>query len=104
MPSAFHPEVTLEMKQIWTLAAAERLKMPGAQQRGVHLSMHPLYDPPLDRWIDGFLDRWLATQAAAVVGSAFRDAGDEGENARGNLLRIAREESAALFAAGGGAA
>ena len=34
--------------------------MPGAQQRGVHLSMHPLYDPPLDRWINGFLDRWLA--------------------------------------------
>ena len=59
----FHPEVTLEMKQIWTLKAAERLKMPGAQQRGVHLSMHALYDPPLDRWINGFLDRWLATDS-----------------------------------------
>jgi GMP synthase (glutamine-hydrolysing) len=23
--------------------------------------MHALYDPPLDRWIDGFVDRWLAT-------------------------------------------
>ena len=57
----FHPEVTLEMKEIWTLKAAERLKLPGAQQRGVHLSMHSLYDPPLHRWIDGFLDRWLAT-------------------------------------------
>ena len=57
----FHPEVTLEMKEIWTLKAAERLKMPGAQPRGVHLAMHPLYDPPLDRWINGFLDRWLAT-------------------------------------------
>jgi len=57
----FHPEVTLEMKGIWTLSAAERLKSPGAQQRGVHLSMHALYDPPIDRWIDGFLDRWLAT-------------------------------------------
>jgi GMP synthase (glutamine-hydrolysing) len=57
----FHPEVTLEMKEIWTLTAAERLNSPGAQQRGVHLSMHALYDPPLQRWIDGFLDRWLAT-------------------------------------------
>lgn len=56
----FHPEVTLEMKRIWTISAAERLTMPGAQQRGVHLSMHALYDPPLDRWIDRFLDRWLA--------------------------------------------
>jgi GMP synthase (glutamine-hydrolysing) len=59
----FHPEVTLEMKQIWTMKAAERLRQPGAQQRGVHLSMHALYDPPLGRWVDGFLDRWLATDA-----------------------------------------
>jgi GMP synthase (glutamine-hydrolysing) len=59
----FHPEVTLEMKQIWPMKAAERLKQPGAQQRGVHLSMHALYDPPLGRWIDGFLDRWLDTDA-----------------------------------------
>ena len=59
----FHPEVTLEMKEIWTMKAAERLKLPGAQQRGVHLAMHALYDPPLDRWINGFLDRWLATDA-----------------------------------------
>jgi GMP synthase (glutamine-hydrolysing) len=57
----FHPEVTLEMKHLWTLQASESLKRKGAQQRGVHLSMHPLYDPPLGRWIDGFLDRWLAT-------------------------------------------
>jgi GMP synthase (glutamine-hydrolysing) len=53
--------VTYEMKEIWTVKAAERLKMPGAHQRGVHLSMHALSDPPLDRWIDGFLDRWLAS-------------------------------------------
>ena len=57
----FHPEVTLEMKQIWTLSAAERLTLPGAQQRGVHLAMHPLYDPPIDRWINRFVDRWLAS-------------------------------------------
>jgi GMP synthase (glutamine-hydrolysing) len=57
----FHPEVTLEMKTIWTLKATESLKRPGAQPRGVHLSMHPFYDPPLDRWINRFLDRWLAT-------------------------------------------
>jgi GMP synthase (glutamine-hydrolysing) len=72
-PSAFgfqfHPEVTLEMKGIWTLSAAERLKMPGAQQRGVHLSMHALYDPPLDRWINGFLDRWLATDQRGAAAS-----------------------------------
>ncbi|MBM3645566.1 MAG: hypothetical protein FJX02_14650 [Alphaproteobacteria bacterium] len=58
----FHPEVTLEMKEIWTVKAAERLKMAGAHQRGVHLSMHSLFDPPLGRWIDGFLDGWLASK------------------------------------------
>ena len=57
----FHPEVTLEMKHVWTLEASEGLQHPEAQARGVHLSMHALYDPPLDRWIKGFLDRWLAT-------------------------------------------
>jgi len=57
----FHPEVTLEMKQVWTLTAAERLTIPGAQQRGVHISMHPFYDPPIERWIDRFLGRWLAS-------------------------------------------
>lgn len=72
----FHPEVTLEMKGIWTLSAAERLKMPGAQQRGVHLSMHPIYDPPLDRWIDGFLDRWLATDRRLPGSVEFAAAAD----------------------------
>ena len=48
------------MKEIWTLNS-ERLKQPGIQQRGVHLSMHALYDPPIDRWINRFVDRWLAS-------------------------------------------
>ena len=65
----FHPEVTLQMKEVWTLNS-ERLKQPGVQQRGVHLSMHALYDPPLDRWIDGFLDRWLATDTRIASASA----------------------------------
>jgi len=57
----FHPEVTLEMKETWTAAAAERLTSPGAQPREVHLGEHDRYDPPIGRWIDGFLDKWLAT-------------------------------------------
>jgi len=28
--------------------------------------MHTLYDPPLDRWINRFLDRWLATDRRAI--------------------------------------
>ncbi len=91
----FHPEVTLEMKQIWTLSAAERLKMPGAHQRGVHLAMHPLYDPPLDRWINGFLDRWLA----ADTQSRFR----AGESSRSRTSRIRRRRQLAAAMARRGA-
>ena len=55
------------------MKAAERLKLSGAQQRGVHLSMHPLYDPPLDRWINGFLDRWLAADTRLASAPAQPD-------------------------------
>ena len=72
----FHPEVTLEMKEIWTLKAAERLKMPGAQQRGVHLSMHRALRSaarPLDRR----LPRSLAGDATrgSIVGACEAFAG-----------------------------
>lgn len=60
----FHPEVTLEMKDSWTSQAAAALQRPGAQPRDIHLGEHDRHDPPLGRWIDGFLDRWLATAAA----------------------------------------
>jgi GMP synthase (glutamine-hydrolysing) len=41
--------------------------MPAAQQRGVHLAIHAPYDPPRNRWIDIFLDRWLATEQRQAV-------------------------------------
>ena len=63
----FHPEVTLDMKDVWTTQAAERLKSPGAQPRDVHLGEHDRHDPMIGRWIDGFLDRWLATARVAAT-------------------------------------
>jgi GMP synthase (glutamine-hydrolysing) len=63
----FHPEVTLEMKDRWTIQAAERLKSPGAQPRETHLGEHDRHDPPLGRWIDRFLDKWLATGGKAAA-------------------------------------
>lgn len=64
----FHPEVTLEMKEIWTVKAAERLKLPGAQPREHHIDMHPVHDPALGAWIDRFLDLWLASKSGASAG------------------------------------
>lgn len=62
----FHPEVTLEMKDLWTSGskASERLALPGAMPRERHLAEHPIHDPPLAAWIDRFLDRWLASRTA----------------------------------------
>jgi len=56
----FHPEVTLEMKHIWTEKAAERLKLPGAMPREQHIDLHPVHDPALGDWTGRFLDQWLA--------------------------------------------
>ena len=55
----FHPEVTLEMKEIWTVKGAERLKMPGAQPAEQHIELHPVHDPKLGAWTERFLRRWL---------------------------------------------
>lgn len=55
----FHPEVTLEMKQIWTVKGAERLKLPGALPAEQHIELHPVHDPKLGAWTERFLRRWL---------------------------------------------
>lgn len=66
----FHPEVTLEMKDLWTSKSEERLVLPGAMPRQRHLEEHPIHDPPLGRWIDRFLDRWLACGTVTPMAAA----------------------------------
>ena len=66
----FHPEVTLDMKRRWTSFAAHRLVLPGAQPAQSHIDNHPVYDPPIDRWIRGFLAKLMgkaAVQAGPVL-------------------------------------
>jgi len=53
----FHPEVTGEKIEQWTLRSAERLKLPGAQPREAHLSGFAQYDGTINRWIQCFMDR-----------------------------------------------
>ncbi|QQS13142.1 MAG: gamma-glutamyl-gamma-aminobutyrate hydrolase family protein [Rhodospirillales bacterium] len=65
----FHPEVTLEMKRIWTTKAADRLTLPGAQPGDEHIGRHDEFDPQLGRWTDRFLDGWLATGRAVEAPS-----------------------------------
>lgn len=55
----FHPEVTLDMKRRWTTSAAHRLVMPGAQAAALHIDGHEIYDPPVDKWIRGFVEKLM---------------------------------------------
>jgi len=60
----FHPEVTYAMMCRWTVRAHERMAMPGARPRTEHLDGWYRYDPAVRRFLDAFLDHWLAPSAA----------------------------------------
>ncbi len=60
----FHPEVTAKMMRLWTVRAAHRLVLPGAQSREAQIETGDRVDADVGRWLDGFFDHWLATPAA----------------------------------------
>jgi GMP synthase (glutamine-hydrolysing) len=66
----FHPEVTHAMLCRWTVRAAERLSLPGAQDRARQIEGRLMYDPHVSHWLDAFLDAWLAGGAAARLVSS----------------------------------
>ena len=55
----FHSELTLAMMCKWSVKGAERMKLPGAQNRKQHLDGRLLYDNAVQRWLDQFLDIWI---------------------------------------------
>lgn len=52
----FHPEITRQMIDRWTMGAAHRLDRPGAQPRRAHLKGHELFDAGIKRWTEELLD------------------------------------------------
>lgn len=60
----FHPEVTPEIMQRWTVGGGHMLHMPGAQQREDQLADYPLLDPVIDVWVDKFLAQVMNGDAA----------------------------------------
>jgi GMP synthase (glutamine-hydrolysing) len=55
----FHPEVTHAMICRWTVRAAHRLELPGAQDRSRQIEGRFMYDPHVAQWLERFLDHWL---------------------------------------------
>jgi len=60
----FHPEVTHAMMCRWTVRGAERMAMPGAQDRSRQIEGRFMHDPAVRLWLDKFLDHWLAGDMA----------------------------------------
>lgn len=58
----FHPEVTLAMIHRWTTRAHERMGLPGAQPRALHIEGRFRFDAAVERWLNAFLDHWLAAE------------------------------------------
>lgn len=58
----FHPEVTLAMIHRWTTRAHERMGLPGAQPRDLHIEGRFRFDAAVERWLNAFLDHWLAAE------------------------------------------
>jgi len=63
----FHPEVTHAMLCRWTVRGAERLSMPGAQDRACQIEGRFMHDPAVRLWLSAFLDRWLAGEGAVAA-------------------------------------
>lgn len=57
----FHPELTHLMMVRWTTKAAERMTLPGAQQRRDHFAGRFIHDAAVRSWLDNFLDLWIGT-------------------------------------------
>lgn len=55
----FHPELTHAMMYRWTVKGAHRFASPGAQNRDEQMERRYLYDPPMRRFLEDFLDLWL---------------------------------------------
>jgi GMP synthase (glutamine-hydrolysing) len=56
----FHPEVTRLTMHRWTVIAAHRFELPGAQERNQQLEGQLLHDEAVKEWTSRFLDHWLA--------------------------------------------
>jgi GMP synthase (glutamine-hydrolysing) len=72
----FHPEVTYAMMCKWTIKGGERLTLPGALPRDMHLKGWYLHDGAVAHWLQAFLRTWIqgggATTAMAHQGNMTR--------------------------------
>lgn len=64
----FHPEVTYAMICRWTIRGAERMALPGAQPRHLHLEGWFRHDAAVARWSEAFLTQWRQAAPRRLCG------------------------------------
>jgi len=57
----FHTELTMAMTCRWAVKGERRMVLPGAQNRKQHIDGRILYDPPINKFLDDFLDLWIGS-------------------------------------------
>ena len=55
----FHPEVTYAMMCKWTVRGVDRLSLPGALPRDMHLKGWYMHDASVATWLKAFLKNWV---------------------------------------------
>ena len=63
----FHPEITRDMIDRWTMHGAHRLNRPGAQPRQAHIKGWELFSERIDLWGRSLLDRFNLFGSQAKV-------------------------------------
>ena len=66
----FHPEITRDMIDRWTMHGAHRLGRPGAQPRQAHIKGWELFNGRIDRWGRSLLDRFGLRGTTRLVEAA----------------------------------
>jgi GMP synthase (glutamine-hydrolysing) len=62
----FHPEITRDMIERWTIAAAHHLQRPEAQPRDAQFEAHAAYGADVECWLTQFLRDWSKPSALAA--------------------------------------
>ncbi|MGI9521323.1 MAG: glutamine amidotransferase-related protein [Hyphomicrobiaceae bacterium] len=57
----FHPEIMYTQVNRWSSGSRHRMMLPGAQRRAEQLSDHLTFAPSVLRWLDAYLQNWIAT-------------------------------------------
>ena len=56
----FHPEMTADMVDLWSTNGAHLIGAPNTQSQQQQLDNHRHHHHPVDRWLETFLNNWLA--------------------------------------------